>query len=113
MTARRFPPPWSVEEQAACFTVRTRISRLIFSCFGELVPRSHKVGKGKTMSRSDYSQVIVDCPSLGLRDVSLSAIERILQDELQTVESFGFVLCCESDGRLTVVDSMPIASAGP
>ena len=71
------------------------------------------MGKGKTMSESDYSQVIVDCPSLGLRDVSLSAIERILQDELQTVESFGFVLCCESDGRLTVVDSMPIASAGP
>jgi hypothetical protein len=22
MTPRRFPPPWSVEEQAACFTVR-------------------------------------------------------------------------------------------
>ena len=22
MTARRFPPPWSVEEQAACFVVR-------------------------------------------------------------------------------------------
>jgi hypothetical protein len=22
MTARRFPPPWSVEEQAACFIVR-------------------------------------------------------------------------------------------
>jgi hypothetical protein len=20
--ARRFPPPWSIEEQAACFTVR-------------------------------------------------------------------------------------------
>jgi hypothetical protein len=65
------------------------------------------------MSGSDYSHIIVDCPSLGLRDVSLSAIERILQDELQTVESFGFVLCCESNGRLTVVDSTPIASAGP
>jgi hypothetical protein len=24
MTARRFPPPWSVEEQAACFVVRDR-----------------------------------------------------------------------------------------
>ena len=22
MTARRFPPPWSVEEQAACYVVR-------------------------------------------------------------------------------------------
>jgi hypothetical protein len=22
MTARRFPPPWSVEEQPACFVVR-------------------------------------------------------------------------------------------
>jgi hypothetical protein len=22
MTARRFPPPWSVEEQEACFVVR-------------------------------------------------------------------------------------------
>jgi hypothetical protein len=22
MSARRFPPPWSVEEQAACFVVR-------------------------------------------------------------------------------------------
>jgi hypothetical protein len=24
MTARRFPPPWSVEEQDACFVVRDR-----------------------------------------------------------------------------------------
>jgi hypothetical protein len=23
MTARRFPPPWSVEEQAACFVVQS------------------------------------------------------------------------------------------
>ena len=64
------------------------------------------------MSGRDYSQTLVDCPSLGLQNVSLSTIERILQDEWQTVESFGFVLRCDSGGRLTVVDSVPIAPGG-
>jgi len=64
------------------------------------------------MSGTDYSQTIVDCPSLGLRDVSLRTVERILQDEWQTLESFGFVLHCDSNGRLTVADSVPIASTG-
>jgi hypothetical protein len=27
MTERRFPPPWSVEEQDACFAVRDRAAK--------------------------------------------------------------------------------------
>jgi hypothetical protein len=27
MSARRFPPPWSVEEQDACFVVRDRVGQ--------------------------------------------------------------------------------------
>ena len=57
-------------------------------------------------------QTMVDCPSLGQRDVSLSTIERILQDEWQTLEPFAFVLSCDSNGRLTIADSVPIASPG-
>jgi hypothetical protein len=34
MTARRFPPAWSVEEQEACFTVRDATgSRLAYCNF--------------------------------------------------------------------------------
>jgi hypothetical protein len=28
-TARRFPPPWSVEEQAACFVARDHSGRAL------------------------------------------------------------------------------------
>jgi len=63
------------------------------------------------MSGIDYSETIVDCPSLGLRDVSLRTVERILQDDYQTSESFSFVLRCDSSGKLTVTDSVPIAPA--
>jgi hypothetical protein len=66
----------------------------------------------KAMSGTHYSETIVDCPSLGLRDVSLSTVERILQDEWQTLESFAFVLGYNSNGRLTVTDSVPITAAG-
>jgi hypothetical protein len=60
------------------------------------------------MSSTDYSETIVDCPSLGLRGVSLRTVERILQDDYQTLESFSFVLRCDSSGKLTVTDSVPI-----
>jgi hypothetical protein len=64
-----------------------------------------------SMSGIDYSETIVDCPSLGLRDVSLRTVERVLQDDYQTLESFSFVLRCDSSGKLTVTDSVPIAQA--
>jgi hypothetical protein len=64
------------------------------------------------MSGIDYSETIVDCPSLGLQDVSLRTVERILQDDYQTLESFSFVLRCDPSGKLIVTDSAPIASTG-
>ena len=65
------------------------------------------------MSGIDYSETIVDCPSLALQDVSLRTVERILQEDYQTLESsFSFVLRCDSSGKLTVTDSVPIASGG-
>ena len=37
---RRFPPPWSVEEAAACFVVKASNDRpLVFIYYGEGVPR--------------------------------------------------------------------------
>ena len=33
MTARRFPPPWSVEEQAACFVVRDHNGQQLYVYF--------------------------------------------------------------------------------
>ena len=36
MTNRRFPPPWSVEEQPACYVVRDRGGQtLAYFCFEE------------------------------------------------------------------------------
>ena len=32
MTARRFPPPWSVEELDACFVVRDHSGRKLEPC---------------------------------------------------------------------------------
>jgi hypothetical protein len=44
MTERRFPPPWSVEEQAACFVVRdhnrqTALSGPLFGAGVRLITR--------------------------------------------------------------------------
>jgi hypothetical protein len=38
MPARRFPPPWSVEEQAACFVVRDHIGQALAYVYFEDKP---------------------------------------------------------------------------
>jgi len=45
MAARRFPPPWSVEEQAACFVVRERNGRFLFGTGSNApdLPRDQKI----------------------------------------------------------------------
>jgi len=61
------------------------------------------------MTSINYNQTIVDCPSLGLQDVPLRTVERMVQHTWQTRESISFVLHCDLDGRLTVIDSVPTA----
>jgi hypothetical protein len=40
MTARRFPPPWSVDDIGGCFVVKTSNNRpLVFIYYGEGVAR--------------------------------------------------------------------------
>jgi hypothetical protein len=40
MTARRFPPPWSVDDIGSCFVVKTSNNRpLVFIYYGEGVAR--------------------------------------------------------------------------
>jgi len=38
MAPRRFPPPWSIEEQAACFTVRDHSGQVLAYVYFEDEP---------------------------------------------------------------------------
>jgi len=48
MTVRRFPPPWSVEDQAACFVVRDHNGQALAYVYfedevgGEILTRRHR-----------------------------------------------------------------------
>jgi hypothetical protein len=44
MPTRRFPPPWSVEEQAACFIVRDHTGQALAYVYFEDEPRD--IGSG-------------------------------------------------------------------
>jgi hypothetical protein len=45
MTARRFPPPWSVEEQAACFIVRDHNGQALAYVYFEEEPGRQSAAK--------------------------------------------------------------------
>ena len=45
MTARRFPPPWSVEEREACFTVRDRDGQALAYVYFEDEPGRRSAAK--------------------------------------------------------------------
>jgi hypothetical protein len=44
-SARRFPPPWTVEEQEACFTVRDRGSQALAYVYFEDEPGRRSAAK--------------------------------------------------------------------
>ncbi len=45
MTARRFPPPWSVEEQPSCFVVRDQNWQALAYIYYEAEPRRRSAAK--------------------------------------------------------------------
>jgi hypothetical protein len=45
VTARRFPPPWSVEEQAACFVVRDHAGQALAYVYFEDEPGRRSAAK--------------------------------------------------------------------
>jgi hypothetical protein len=45
MPARRFPPPWSFEEQKACFSVRDRDGQALAYVYFENEPRQRSAAK--------------------------------------------------------------------
>jgi hypothetical protein len=45
VTDRRFPPPWSIEEQAACFTVRDHNGQALAYVYFEEEPGRRSAAK--------------------------------------------------------------------
>ena len=53
MPARRFPPPWSVEEQPACFVVRDRNGQALAYVYFEDEPGRRSAAKLLTRGREE------------------------------------------------------------
>jgi len=58
LPARRFPPPWSVEEQAACFVVRDHNGQALAYVYFEDEPGRRSAAKLLTKGRGDIMDVL-------------------------------------------------------
>ena len=64
MAARRFPPPWSVEEQDACYVVRDRDGQQLAYVYFEDDPSRRSAAK--LLKRDEARRIaanIESCPS--------------------------------------------------
>jgi hypothetical protein len=62
MTARRFPPPWSVEEQDACFVVRDRAGQALAYVYFEEEPG--RLSAAKLLTRDEARRIAVNIAKL-------------------------------------------------
>jgi hypothetical protein len=62
MTARRFPPPWSVEEQAACFIVRDHNGQALAYVYFEEEPGRQSAAK--LLSKDEARRIAVNMAKL-------------------------------------------------
>jgi hypothetical protein len=64
MTARRFPPPWSVEEQSACFVVRDSNGQQLAYVYFEDEPGRQSAAKLLTRDEARRIAVIAKLSEL-------------------------------------------------
>jgi putative heme iron utilization protein len=62
MSARRFPPPWSVEEQAACFVVRDHSGQALAYVYFEDEP-GQAIGR-QVLTRDEARRIAVNIAKL-------------------------------------------------
>jgi hypothetical protein len=62
MTARRFPPPWSVEEQEACFVVRDYDGQQLAYVYFEDEPGRRSAAK--LLTRDEARRIAVNIAKL-------------------------------------------------
>jgi len=62
MTARRFPPPWSVEEQPACFVVRDHDGQALVYVYFEDEPGRRSAAK--LLSKDEASRIAANIAKL-------------------------------------------------
>jgi hypothetical protein len=56
MTARRFPPPWSIEEQSACYVVRDANGQALSYVYFEDEPGRRSAAKLLTRDEADCGE---------------------------------------------------------
>jgi hypothetical protein len=59
---RRFPPPWSVEEQAACFTVRDANKQALAYIYFE--DEAGRRSAAKLLTRDEARRIAANVPQL-------------------------------------------------
>ena len=62
MPGRRFPPPWSVEEQAACFVVRDHNGQQLAHVYFEDEPGRRSAAK--LLSKDEVRRIAVNVAKL-------------------------------------------------
>jgi hypothetical protein len=61
VTARRFPPPWTVEEQQACFVIRDHNGQQLAYVYFENEPGRRSAAK--LLSKDEARQIELSLPS--------------------------------------------------
>ena len=78
MSARRFPPPWTVEELDACFVVRDQNGQQLAYVYLENEPGRRSAGK--LLSKDEARRIAADTARQGFRLLGPIAPECRLQD---------------------------------
>jgi hypothetical protein len=76
MPARRFPPPWTVEEQEACFTVRDRGGQALAYVYFEDEPGRRSAAKLLTDEAQRIAVNIAKLPGASALNATVASCSR-------------------------------------
>ena len=83
MPSRRFPPPWSVEEQPACFIVRDHNGQALAYVYFEDEPGRRSAAK--LLSKDEARRIAVDIATGAFAEAVIRSVELIVQPDADDI----------------------------
>jgi hypothetical protein len=83
MPSRRFPPPWSVEEQPACFIVRDHNGQALAYVYFEDEPGRRSAAK--LLSKDEARRIAVNIATGAFAEAVIRSVELIVQPDADDI----------------------------